>query len=128
MASCWALIVIELALCTFFLYLISSKSAPDPLTAFSFGFPCLLTGLKYALQKNVEVRRENITVIGVAPVFIWVEHALLCVALALGALWANVMQAFEIFAPTAYTGIFFIAVAVAMWPGVNFLTYRGKSW
>lgn len=127
MMSCGFLISMESMLCAIFIFLMLTKPAPNPLTAFSFGFPCLLTGLKFALQRKVEVLRDDIVIIGAAPALVWIEHVALCFSLGLGALWANVMQDFEVLDGTAYTGIFVVAMGAAVWPFLNFLIYRLKN-
>ncbi|MES2297701.1 MAG: hypothetical protein V4582_11700 [Pseudomonadota bacterium] len=122
-ATAPGLIALELALAAFLLHLLATNPPVSALTAFSIGFPSLMIGLKFLIQKKVDMKRSAIKVIGVAPALVWVEHLLLCFTLALSALWANQMQGLPLMGASFFTLIVYLAGLVAAWPFLNF-AYR----
>jgi cytochrome bd-type quinol oxidase subunit 2 len=122
-----ALIFLEVNLCVFLIYLLLENPESTGLTAFSIGFPCMLIWLKFLVQKNVVIKKSDIKIVGVAPIRVWIEHILLCLALGLSALWANKMQNFDLLGSTFYTLIVYLSLGSAIWPFINFSIYRRRS-
>ncbi|MES2115859.1 MAG: hypothetical protein V4578_11955 [Pseudomonadota bacterium] len=118
------LIVLETTLLLGLSFLLISNPEPSGFTAFSIGFPSLLIGLKFAMQKKVDMQRAQIIIIGVAPTSIWVEHILLCATLALSAMWANQMQGIPLLGPSFFSVVTTLACACALWPFLNLACQR----
>ena len=110
------LIALEAAVLCYMLFLVATRPDPTFFTAFSVGYPSLITLLKFALQRKIRIQTDRARIVSIAPKIIWVEHLLLSLTLLCSAVWGLCMPVINGFVSSLFCVVALVGVTSLVWP------------